>query len=330
MNGLNKPAFRNKKAGLYLFRITRQPVIQKKVIVLEVIAFMLLVLFIGVIIMVNVFYRSAKKNQEVVNFVLPNLGIQDHTKKLKQQLASMVRHLDQSLDPEYVQQVKDCVMLEQKINEQEWENRWFEWKRLLLMTLICKNVPLYSREVDEIWHEILAIPDQYEAFSQRLIGQKFHHTPKLPTKGFDQNKRAWFDFVYHLLFQPTTFSRQTWGDFFLYPLPKEITKDFSTRTTKQLMEKYFQNEWDSHIPMFEETVKIMIVYIKQQLESFKEFDYEQIKKMTTKKRLDQALFTQFLYLSACDYDHYDEWKTSFPIARKAKEKGSKVIKQISK
>lgn len=303
------------KAGLYISKL----IIPKKVIVLEVIAFMLLVLFIGIIIMVNVFYRSAKKNQESLNCVLPHLGIQDHTKKLKQHLAALVRHVEQSLDPEYVQQIKDRVIHEQQINEQEWENRWFEWKRLLLMTLICKNIPLYSREVDEIWHEVLDLPDHYEMFLQKLIGQTSYPTPKLPEEGFDPNQRAWFDLVYNVLFQPTVYSRQTWGDFFLYPLTKEMTTDFSTKTTEQLIEKYFQNDRDGHLPMFQETVSAIIAYIKQQLDTFKDYNFDQMKSIASKKRVDQELLIQFLYLSAYNYDQYDEWKETLFVGNKVSE-----------
>lgn len=271
---------------------------------------MLLVLFISIIIMVNVFYRSARKNQEVSSYVLPYLGIQDLTKELKQHLTSLVRHLDQTLDKEYVQRVKDRVIREQKINEREWENRWFEWKRMLLVTLICKELPLYSREVDEIWHEILAEPQQYEVFSQKLTGQTFHQVPELPTEGLDQDKRAWFDLIYYLLFQPTAFSQQTWGDFFRYPLSKAITHDFSRREMEELVNKYFSTEFFTHLPILEKLVRALISYIQQQLKSFEQLDYDQLTVIASKKRVDQEQLFHFLYRSIYQYETYEKWKAS--------------------
>lgn len=271
---------------------------------------MLLVLFISIIIMVNVFYRSARKNQEVSSYVLPHLGIQDLTKELKQHLTFLVRHLDQTLDKEYVQYVKERVMREQKINEREWENRWFEWKRMLLVTLICKDLPLYSREVDEIWHEILAEPQQYEDFSQKLTGKTFHQVPELPTGELDRNQRAWFDLIYHLLFQPTAFSQQTWGEFFRYPLSKTITHDFSMRKTEELVHKYFSTECFTHVPILEKLVKALISYIQQQLKMFEQLNNDQLTVIASKKRADQEQLLHFLYRSVYQYETYEKWKAS--------------------
>ena len=276
---------------------------------------MLLILFIGIIIMVNVFYRSAKSkmDQSTINWVLPNLGIADHDKQLKQQLTALVRYLEQALAPDYVEQIKNRIMREQEINEQEWENRWFEWKRLCLLTLICKDIPLYSREIDEIWLEAVEYPAQLKEFSQKLIGQSQFPRPRLPKDEIKQNERAWFDMLYTLIFENTWYSQRTYGNFFKYPLTKEMTTDFSTRTTEELIKKYFQNEWNSQIPILEETIKTLIAYIKKQLHWFEGTPFEQITKIASKKGGNHERLIKFLYLSVYEYDQYEKWESSFII-----------------
>lgn len=278
----------------------------EKVIWLEGIAFMLLILFIGIIIMVNAFYRSAKKKtlQSTEVCVRPNLGIADHDQQLKQQLTTLVRYVEQALDSEYVEQIKDRVIREQEIHEQEWENRWFEWKRICLLTLICKEIPLYSREVDEIWNEAASIPEPFEDLSQKLIGQKRFPRPALPKDEMKQKNRAWFDFLYTLVFVPTWYSQLTYGDFFKYPLSKEVTHDFSVLTTEQLLEKYFQNEWNAQVPKLEETLTTMIHYLKELLQSFTGKSFDQITEIASKKGQHQELFIKYLYLSVYEYEQF--------------------------
>lgn len=264
--------------------------------------------------MVNVFYRSAKSkmDQNTVSYVLPNLGIADHDRSLKQQLTALVRHVEQALEPDYISQIKDRVMREQRIDEQEWENRFFEWKRICLLTFICKGLPLYSREVHEIWLEASSFTDQLEELSQKWIGQRQFPVPRLPKDDeFNQNERAWFDLIYSLIFEKTQFSQRTFGHFYQYPLPKEVTNDFFTMTTAQLAEKYFQNKWNSHIPMLEGIIQAMIVYIQKQLQTYEHAQFEQLIQIASKKGSNHESFVRFLYLSAYEYDQYDQRKSSW-------------------
>lgn len=222
----------------------------------------------GIIIMVNVFYRQAKRNQEVQNYVLPDLGIQQHHETLHQKLLPLVKHVEDSLDPVYVEQVKARVMQEHNINEADWENRWFEWKRFLLLTTIYNHVPMYSREVDEIWHEMLMFTREYEAFSQKLLGSTLHHAPNVSAEGFNRDERAWFDMIYILLFQYSVFSRETWGQFFKHPLAKEVSNDFINLSEEKLIEKYFKPALFEHIPALKDVVIAIIHHIQQQIQDF--------------------------------------------------------------
>lgn len=233
---------------------------------------MLLVLFIAIIIMVNVFYRSAKKNFEVKNYVLPNLGVQTYHKELEQNLLKLIEHLDSAIDPDYVQAVKERVMREHKINEADWENRWFEWKRFCIMTAIYDRVQMYSREVDEIWHEMLMFTREYEDFSQKFLGRTLHHAPNVHSEGLNPEERAWFDLIYLSLFQATEYSQETWGAFVYHPLARTVIKDFSSLSEEELVDKYFQKELFQQIPSLEKVVSLLISIIQKQLSQLEEYE----------------------------------------------------------
>lgn len=238
---------------------------------MEVIAFMLLVLFMGIIIMVNAFYRSAKKNHEVHNYVLPDLGMQKQLEADQEILLPLVQHVEASLDPTYIRIVKERVMHEHRISETEWENRWFEFKRFLLLTTLNENVPMYSREVDEIWHEMLMFTREYEMFSQKLIGRTLHHAPNISGEGFNQEQRAWFDTIYILLFQYTPYCHESWGQFFKYPLAKEVTDDFIQLGEGALIEKYFKPSLFEQIPPLRGVVTLIIRRLQKQLHVFDQY-----------------------------------------------------------
>lgn len=233
---------------------------------------MLLVLFIGIIIMVNVFYRSAQKNREVKNYVTPNLGIQTYNEELERNLVKLIEHLEAALDPDYIQAVKERVMREHKINEADWENRWFEWKRFCVMTTIYRNVQMYSREVGEIWHEMLMFTREYEDFSRKFLGSTLHHAPNVQSEGLDPEERAWFDLIYLSLFKATEYSHETWGAFVQHPLACTVIKDFSSLSKEELMEKYFQKELFSQIAPLKNVVSLLISSIQTQLTQLEDYE----------------------------------------------------------
>lgn len=180
---------------------------------MELIAFFLVAIFIITVIIVNVLYRSAKKVNHKKSYVLEDLGIQPRH-ELKEDVKALAQHLESSFVESYVERVKERVIREHKIGLTEWENRFFEWKRYLVMTAILKKVPMYSDEVDEIWHEMLMFTREYEEFSNRYLGTVLHHEPNLSGQSLNTEERSFFDLIYLLLFRPTKYSHHTWGAFF--------------------------------------------------------------------------------------------------------------------
>jgi hypothetical protein len=215
---------------------------------MEILAFILLILFIGMAIVVNVFVRSGRRSERSRLYVLPGAGFQEHGDPVREDLEKMLSHLEAALDETYVEQVKERVIRKYRITVTEWENRWFEWKRYLLMTAVLPYVSMYSDEVDEVWHEMLMYTREYEQFSRKWLSKMLHHIPHKPgTKGSPQ-PRAWFDVVYVMLFRPTRYSDMAWRPFLYHRLPKQWVNDFRTLPEQELVKKYFNTHAMENVP----------------------------------------------------------------------------------
>ncbi|MNM98015.1 hypothetical protein D3C81_1105350 [compost metagenome] len=130
--------------------------------------------------------------------------------------------LERSISAEWSHALKQRVLSEHPyITELEYEWRWVELKRFFVMCSVLKQVPMFSRAVDEVWHEMLMYTQEYQQFSNRFLGQMLHHAPNgepsIPMPG----ERAWFDLVYVELFGWNYHSALIWGAFFRSPLPRE-------------------------------------------------------------------------------------------------------------
>ncbi len=232
---------------------------------MEVIAFVLLVLFIAIVIIVNALYRAAKKSDRNRLYVLPDLGVQNHSESFREDMRTLMDHLEKSLPESYVERVKERVIREHKISLTEWENRWFEWKRYLIMTALLKSVPMFSREVDEVWHEMLMFTREYEDFSKKFLNTMLHHVPNAPNQPFNPHERAWFDAVYVLLFKPTKYSNSVWGPFLKNPLSKSLLSDLQKLSFDELSAKYFNEHAMKHLPAVSGLVRFMVDYLKTRL-----------------------------------------------------------------
>ena len=149
---------------------------------------------------------------------LPELGIQLHGHPVDRDLREMIRRLERALPEEYSERVKRRIMEKSRVGETEWRNRWFELKRFFVLTSILKRVPMYSRDVDSVWHEMLLFTRDYERFSNEFLGTYLHHDPH-DQPVFDPLERTWFDWTYTLFFRPTLYSRYVWGSFSAIPCP---------------------------------------------------------------------------------------------------------------
>jgi hypothetical protein len=235
---------------------------------LEIIALLLLVLFIGIAILVNAFYRRGKQQKAEQSYVIEDLGLQP---EVHEKLVPLIEHLNQSLDDTYVEQVCDRVIREHQISLTEWENRWFEWKRFLILVALFRDVPMYSREIDEIWHEMLMFTNDYDRFCQQYLKTLLHHTPKLPGSGFDQQEKARFDWYYATLFQLTPYSQQIWGSFFEYPLERKILDHYRDGKDSELFPRYFNQPVAEEVPKVQESASFLVDHLQAQIRQIDQF-----------------------------------------------------------
>ncbi|RUT35565.1 hypothetical protein EJP77_00645 [Paenibacillus zeisoli] len=136
--------------------------------------------------------------------------------------------LEKSISAEWANSLKQRVLAEHPyISEREYEWRWVELKRFFVMCSVLKQVPMFSRAVDEVWHEMLMYTQEYHQFSNRFLGQMLHHAPNGEPSIPMPNERAWFDLVYVELFGWNYHNAVIWGAFFRNPLPKEELERYS-------------------------------------------------------------------------------------------------------
>jgi hypothetical protein len=248
---------------------------------LELFAAFLLFILIGMMIMGMVFYRQAKKVNKDRSYVLPDLGMHVHNETYEVAMKHMLKHLTNSYPSNYPDWVQERVIREHYLHLIEYENRWFEWQRFLIMTALLKGVPMYSEEVDIIWHEMLMFTREYEEFSQRYLKTTLHHIPNVPRdpqqknesreekEEISQEKRAWFDLIYVLLFEPTPYSVTVLRPFFLYPLSQTVISDFQTLSVTALEDKYFHAKRVKQFAFMQEIVQTLITKIQEMLEMLK-------------------------------------------------------------
>ncbi|USB31804.1 hypothetical protein [Paenibacillus sp. YPG26] len=130
--------------------------------------------------------------------------------------------LESSIPAEWAHALKRRVLSEHSnMTELEYDWRWVELKRFFIMCSVLKQVPMFSRAVDEVWHEMLMYTHEYQQFSKRFLGQMLHHAPNGEPTIPMPDERAWFDLVYVELFGWNYHSALIWGAFFRTPLPKE-------------------------------------------------------------------------------------------------------------
>lgn len=278
---------------------------------MELLIGVLLFLFIMVTIIVNVLVRENKKGTKNMGLqVVPDLGMQKHSESFQTEMKKLLQHIDEAIPDHYLSQVRERVIREYQISQDDFENRWFEWKRYLAMVSILPNVPMYSREVDVIWHEMLMFTKDYEKFSKKLLGTTLHHQPHGPEEQqLVPSERGWFDLIFCLLFEPTKYTHYTWGAFLRNPVTPQLVHDFRSLTDEKLMKRYFNTYTASQFPIIEKIQRLLVMLIKQKVGSVDQFyvthgnSVKKYKNLHSLKTTDQFLMS-FLFLSMYHHEEF--------------------------
>lgn len=81
------------------------------------------------------------------------------------------------------------------LSNRQLRERWNELKKFLLLAGISKKLPMFSNEVDELWHLFLEEKTLYNQFCFDFIGEEIEHHPHDTPKKMPA-ERAWFDILY--------------------------------------------------------------------------------------------------------------------------------------
>ncbi|QHW32530.1 hypothetical protein GZH47_18080 [Paenibacillus rhizovicinus] len=167
--------------------------------------------------------------------------------------------LEEALTPDFEARVKDRVLrLAPSMREGEWQWRWFELKRYFLLCGVLRGVPMYSAQVDDVWHEMLMFTREYEQFCRQFCGSLIHHAPHTADAQPDRGARAWFDWVYGELFLPVFGSARLWGSFYRTPMPRELMHELATGSAEELRGRRFNTGAAALFPDLAATVDYLI------------------------------------------------------------------------
>ncbi|WP_214803153.1 hypothetical protein [Exiguobacterium sp. ERU656] len=152
-------------------------------------------------------------------------------KNLNQEfLRELEKKFDNSISEEFYKKIS--LKFQQNFNDSttpKFEELWVEVKKFYLMKYISPNTPMFSQDVDEIWHIMILFTRNYEEFTRRFYGEMLHHDPNL-TPHVDVKSRSWFEWLYLNMFTLDKFSWKIWGGF----LRVNIHDEFQKKSDKEL------------------------------------------------------------------------------------------------
>ncbi|NEU31674.1 hypothetical protein GN156_12955 [bacterium LRH843] len=242
---------------------------------------MIFIILIAIIIVISFAkLRKKKKLQLKYEKVPSQLGFLNPIGK------PIASHLELSLLRNFQKDVKGRMLQSHsKWNENDFSWRLFELKRYFVLNSMLKTVPMFSSEVDEVWHEMLMFTKEYESFSQKFFKGFLHHTPNLDATPIP-GERAFFDWMYLSLFKPKFNSRLLWGGFLSDPIKKEILDDFNHLSEEELLERYFRQNGD-----WMETKRYLIQKMKKEISQARDFEKENktFRKVTSENEYHKLL-----------------------------------------
>lgn len=186
-----------------------------------------------------------------------------------------------------------------KLRDSELRERWHELKKFLFLAGISKKLPMFSEEVDEIWHFFLEEKTLYNEFCIQFIGEIIEHHPHDMPKKMPK-ERAWFDILYLSCFTVSSHS-SLWGEFLKENTEHQIWIDKILNHTDELVHLFGKQ---TATPESLHTLNNFLQFAKQQLTSdVPEYAYERIQH-TDGYWYGAALFSLYFYDSSEDFFQY--------------------------
>ncbi|WP_068774882.1 hypothetical protein [Paenibacillus sp. FJAT-26967] len=208
--------------------------------------FFILISIVGFIVLKNILKSKKRKSSPRRLHNAPAVPALAEPGSVSYELAAK---LEDSIPADWAYALKQRVLSEHSgISEREYDWRWLELKRFFMMCAVLKQVPMFSRTVDEVWHEMLMYTQEYQRFSTKFLGQMLHHAPSGEPSKPQPDERAWFDLVYVEMFGWNPYSEAIWGVFFRNPLPREELNLYRNDNLMLHTQNRFNSRTYEHLP----------------------------------------------------------------------------------
>lgn len=183
--------------------------------------------------------RVRSSNAEEIKIPF-DLGIKKDV-SYSNELNYLSQQLENALDSTYLEHVNKRVIANNLWSEKEFELYLYGLKQYFLLNAVLKTVPMFSKEVDIIWHEMLMFTREYEDFCKRYIGEMIHHAPGIGRDGMeDGSQRAEFDWLYSQIFEVNEVSNDIYKKFYLFKMGKNKIAQLEKWTVEDIQSFYFK------------------------------------------------------------------------------------------
>jgi hypothetical protein len=216
--------------------------------------------------------------------------------------------LEQSISKSYMENVEERVRKENKLKENEYKWRLLDLKRYFILTSLLKESPMFSKKVDELWHQMLMFTREYDDFSKKYLGTILHHSPKINVLP-DPDLRGFFDWVYAELFLIRKENIHLYEGFFRYPVHPNIIDEFKNLPENELIDIYFKID-----TKYITTVLSLISSMKKTANKVKDYEKSTIREKMKKSKSQEKYNTMLVPFLSVSYFHYDEFASYMKIS----------------
>lgn len=165
---------------------------------------------------------------------------------------------------------------------------------------------MFSRAVDEVWHEMLMYTREYQTFSEKYIRRMLHHAPNPAKAAPMPEERAWFDWLYLELFGWNRYSELLWGAFLRHPLPKRELEAFRSPPSAETGDGRF-NAWAcEHVPEARSAISNVKDKLRSRIGAAGQPGSEGLRQRADFTQPEMLLYS-FIFFSWSDPKHYNEF-----------------------
>lgn len=176
-----------------------------------------------------------KKDNAFYNNLNDQLNTNDLMLKSNFANLPLVSRLENAWKMDFLANVKERVMEKEDWSKAKYAFIEKELKRFFLMAAIFENVPMYSQEVDKIWHEMILFTKSYQNFCKSFCGEMIHHEPNVKKNDVAiTDTRAVYNLFYNMLYETTSVNTYILGNLDVNYKNTQVQEYLSSKTIQTL------------------------------------------------------------------------------------------------